>query len=202
MDGFQTQTVVVPAGASGVRVPIRGKWVDILTCTAATVGLAFDGGPAQVAYPAKQYPGPKAGFQSLHLIDTSGAGCSVVVMVSDERIGGEGANVLQSIDDRLARIDQEISGGAVAAQLASVNVPITGGAGLQLFAANAARVIVSLTARDDNGGLVFIGEDATVSHTNYMDFIYPGGNWFEERYKGAIFAVGDDAGEWVGGYEV
>jgi hypothetical protein len=35
-----------------------------------------------------------------------------------------------------------------------------------------------------------------------MDILYPGSNWYDERYKGPVFAVGSDALEWIGGYEV
>lgn len=194
-------TVTVPAGLTGIVVDVPGKHVKIVSCTAASVLMGFDAGNVERVYPDDCYAGPVAGFKSLRFMADVGA-CTVVIQVSEQPILGGSVTSLTPVIGSLAAIEQEIIGGVATGQLADLLLPASPAAGLQVFAANPNRKEVEITAPETNAGYVYLG--ITAARCTAVDkffVLYPGGVWWSEREKGAIFASGSDAFENVNGRE-
>lgn len=187
---LQTRTLTVPAGTTGVIEPTPGRHVKIVSCTVASVLLGFDGLSPQRAFQGDCYAGPDGGFQSIRLFDDVGA-CTVEVQISDQPISGSDGSTAAAILTQLTAINQEISGG-IGTLLADTVCAVTGGAGTPLFAANPNRALVEIQADLLNGAeRIYLGRTAAVSAVNKFYTLAAGDPWWDEREKGAIFAVSD-----------
>ncbi len=191
----QTASVTIPAGNHGVIVPLAGKWLEIIACSATTLAVGFDADPPQVMYPGRGYPCAGKGFQSARLVDTSGAGCTATVTISDEPLAGQEAGVMA----HLASIDQEISGAAATQQRADLILPVTPGPGLSILAANTARTEGEIHAPRTNGaGLVYLGITAArCTAVDKFEVLSAGESWYSDREKGAIFGCSSTGAEIV-----
>jgi hypothetical protein len=129
----QRLTITLAANQD-ISVPIQGKYLEIISCTQATIGIGFNGDQPQIHEPGKCYAGPGDGFKSIRFLD-SGAGCTVVYRVSEQQIigiepKGLGDLLLQlqaiNLDtDQLVLIKNLITAGNV--DLAALEVLITAG---------------------------------------------------------------------------
>lgn len=198
MQNFQTVTIVVPAGAVGVTIPIAGKWVELISCTAASVGLGFNQSVPQVAYPGRGYPGPQGGFQSVKLLDTSGAGCTVVLTISEQPMAGQGAATLLTMAAYLQLLIPAT--GAVLIPRTTIAQLGVGGA-TQILAANASRKWFMLETGLGNAGNVYLGFTNAVDAVNSF-FEGMAGATCRETFTGAIWARSDNGTETVNGYEL
>lgn len=190
----QTRTYVLGAG---LREPVQipGAWLEIISCTSPTILVGFNSDQPQVCYPGRGYPGPVGGFTGFVLVD-SGAGCTVVVTVSDSPLAGQSAGILTAMAASLSSIDQEVSGAAadpVTGQLGPTPCAATPGPGTLLFAANPDRTEVEIVAAFANGAeMVYLG--VTDARCSAVDHWYPlaaGEPWWSNREKGAIYACSD-----------
>lgn len=181
-----------------------GRYILIASITASTIQLSINDEPFQQVTARERIDCGKRPYHRVILRNAGLVAATITGFQSEEPVSvDDDAALMPAIAASLASIDQEISGAGALTQLALVNVAITGGAGTQLFAANAARRLISLSTPPTNGGFVYLGDAAgNVSATDFLDVLYPGSNWYDERYKGAVFAVGNDALEWIGGYEL
>jgi len=199
----QTAVLAIPAGP-GLVVPLAGKWLEIIVCSAANLLVGFDQDPPQLMYPGRGYPagGPNRAFQSVRLVDVSGAGCTVTVVISDEPLAGQEQGLLVGIQ----QIAQQIAGAAadpVTGQLADTVCPITPGPGQLLFAANPLRTEVEITAPPSNGaGLIYLGITAARATAVDKFIALPAGTpWWSEREKQAIYGCSSTGAEIVNGRE-
>jgi len=199
----QTAVLVIPAGP-GVVVPLAGRWVEIIECSAPNLLVGFDQDQPQLMYPVRGYPagGKDRLFQSVRLVDNSGAGCTATVVVSDEPLAGQAQGLLAGVES----IDQEISGAAadpVTGQLAPIVCPITPGPGQLLFAGNPDRTSVWLHAPRANGaGLIYIGITAArCQAADYYEILSAGESLEDLREKGPLYACSSTGAELVSGKE-
>jgi len=195
---FQTVVVPVPAGLVGAWVPLPGKWVTVLTATAANVFLGFDKNQPQLIFPGIGYPGPKTGFRSVRLLCVAGA--TVTITIADEPLAGQNGPLLTAMAASLADIAQEISGGGAPTQLADLLLPASPAAGSQIFAVNAAETEIEITAPRSNAGTVYLGITAArCTDVDKFCTLGPGGIWYSNRAKHAVFGSGSDAFQVVNG---
>jgi hypothetical protein len=197
---YFTQTL-----GAGARREINayGRYITIVQISASTVTLSIDDDPPQVLVNGLQIDCEDRRYGRLELTNTGGVAAIVTLYVSETRIIDLRDNaVVAAMAASLANIEQELNGAAGMTILPRTNIGITGGAATQLFAANAARGIVQIQAYEGNGGYVYLGDTVGVTSVTAFGVLLPGDPWWEERYKGPVFAVGDDALEWVTGYEV
>jgi hypothetical protein len=182
-------------------MPISGRWLMIISNTVATVDVAFDNDAFTPMLAGIPYPATDGQFEQVLFQDTLGAGCTIVALFSDDQAPDmRGGPLAAAIAASLANIEQEIIGGPTTLQLPNLLLPATPGPGLQIFAANAAGKETELFAPETNGGFVYLG--ITAARCTGVDsfwVLYPGGGWWSEREKGAIFGCGSDAVENVKG---
>lgn len=137
-------------------------------------------------------------LSKIQFYNAGAANCTVKFILSEGRVLGDRMN----ISDVLEEIRDRLAGEATMTQLSETTVAATGSTGTSLFAANASRKRALVVASLANGGYVYLGDDNSVSATNYFAVLAPGGSWLDENYQGAVYAVGGAAGYKVGGYEV
>jgi hypothetical protein len=211
-----TRTVTVPADATGVRVDIPGKYVKLVSCTAASVLLGFDGSTPERVFANDSYAGPPDGFAGLRFIDDIGAGSIVVIQISTEPILGGMliglaplAASLASIDgksDHLALIRADTTRVIPATQRLLVPrtvIPQVGAVppSIEILPANAGRKWFMLQACLGNAGNIYLGFDNLVDAD---DSFFEGwaGSTCRETYTGAIWACSQNGTEEIKGYEV
>jgi hypothetical protein len=199
-----TMTVVLTANQQEA-VPMAGAWVDVISCTQATIGIGFDSESPKVFYPGRGYPGP---FEQLQVKDLSGAGCTVVLTVSDAPIGGQAAGGAQltavqanglALASILAALQTIQPGGTIS--VIAEQTLMAGSPGTLIAAANPNRKRIVLFGDETMTGTAYIGPTNAVSATNKIGQLKKLGAW-PETYKGAIYGVGSIAGQIVGGYEL
>lgn len=165
----------------------------------ATLSWAIDNDPKQRAREGFGYELPEHGtFNRIRLYNDGAASLTVVVVLSEGRVYDNRSQLSEALDS----IDDRLAGEASGSELAKTNVAATGSTGTALFAANADRKIVSVTASEDNSGFVYIGFTDAVTGVAHIKPLFPGGEWYDEEYQGAVFAVGSDGSQNVVGYEV
>lgn len=188
------QETIILAPGETKSVYYIGRWVTVLSNTAATVSMAFDGDGFTPVLPGISYPAADGRFDRVRFQDTSGAGCTIVVILSDEQAPDNRGNPLAAaMAASLASINQEISGSAAAAvagQLADTVCPAVA-PGVQLFAANPNRTEIEITADLVNGAeVIYLGiTDARCVAVDKFVPLAAGDSWSSVREKGAIFAT-------------
>lgn len=196
----------IAAGAY-TQIAGPGRYVTIASISASTIVLSIDGESENQIIAGQKLVQPDS-FNLLRFRNSGGVASTIVVIISDEDVNlVEAANaaILAAIAASAASIDADTNrllGVAAATVIADTVVAATGGAGTLLAAANPARRMIEIQALETNGGLVYIGKDATVSATNKMAVLPAGASWYDEYYTGAVYAVGNDAAESVCGYEI
>jgi len=200
MDGeLTTLTLTIPNDATGYREEVAGRYVKIASATVASVLLQFDNGILRRVWPGDCYPGPQTGFKTIRIVSDLGA-CTVVLHTSPESITGSDALMMTAMAASLVNIEQEISGGGAPTQLADLLLPASPAAGAQIFAANAAETEIEITVPRSNAGTVYLG--ITAARCTAVDkfcTLGPGGIWYSNRAKHAVFGSGSDAFQVVNG---
>lgn len=197
---FFTRTML--AGASA-RLDISGRYITIASISSSTVAIAIeDESPEQIVNGITIDCNRR--IKQFRLVNTGGVASTVIGFVSDFPVDLTDNAWTALISGYLLNIEQEISGGATALQLADTVCPVTPGPGVQVFAANAAREQVEVSAPPKNGaGVVYLG--ITAARCNLVDnfkVLRAGESWWDEREKGAIFACSSTGAEVVNGREV
>jgi hypothetical protein len=198
---YITRTLLA-GGFASITAP--GRYLTIASISASTISVGLDGDtPERVIAGGRTYNA--RGFRLLRVQNTGAVPSTFVFVVSEDEYSlSDSANavILAAISSSLLGMEQEIIGGPATAQLADLLLPITPGPGLQIFAANALRKEIEITAPETNAGYVYLG--ITAARSTAVDkfvVLYPGGIWWSEREKGAIFGCGSDALENVNGRE-
>jgi hypothetical protein len=200
---LDVRTVVVPANRI-TPVPMSGSHVYVRTCSAASVGLGFDADSVQICIAGEGYPSAKP-FNLIRVQDLSGAGTTVVLVVSDLPVvtpGGFTPAAVAALQVSLTLIAASLAGVATMTQGTLLTLAATGGAGTLIFAANATRKKLSIQAALTNTGTVYLGNAA--AHCSDVDSfaqLAAGQPCPEDRYLGAVYGVGSDAAQQVVRYE-
>jgi hypothetical protein len=198
----ETFTVTLTASQIKPQDVPHAKWLRVISCTTPTVRIGFGGDRPQTFYPGFNYSGPKSGFDRIHVEDASGAGCTVVVTVSEDPIQGQGETPLNGVqatltamDGRLTTIDADTSN--INTRLASAGVPniidetVYGDVNRHLlFAANPNREALCVGPLAANTGIVYVG-DVALATNHYMWRFASDGFWYPQRGvpKGAIYVL-------------
>ena len=184
----KTMTVNLLAGKSK-DVPVVGRFLHIRSCSVDSIQGAFDNDPFQVFYPGSVYPASES-FEKIRFRDYLGAGCSLVIRVSQvELIPGTYDEII------LEDILEDLRGDTTPEGFDRVAV---GTSAVQVIAANANRKGCSVQAQWNNSGIVFIGFDNTVTATKYADNFAAGEGFSWDDYRGDVYAIGSAAGQYVG----
>jgi len=192
----------IAAGARE-RIGAYGRYITVIGISASTITLSIQDDDEQLLVNGIQIDCQDRRYDHFVLHNTGGVASTVTLYLSETIVVDLRDNALiAALAASAAAIEQEISGGAAPVQLANLALPASPAAGAQVFAANAARTEVEVTAPETNGGFVYLGITAARCTAGDKFFVlYPGGIWWSSRYKGAIFASGNDALEMVNGKE-
>jgi hypothetical protein len=192
------RTVSVPAGLTGVRLDIRGKFVKIVSCTAASVLLGFEQETPERVYADDVLEGGDYGFESLHFV-ADVAACTVVLQVSEFRLTSSGAIngaamlvQMTAAAASLVNIDadlERLKPGTVPTLIPLQVVPIAPAPAVQLVAAGNVKESV-FQAPLANAGTIYLGYANTVDATNAFAELVPGGS-VSVRHDVNIWAVCD-----------
>ncbi|MCU0916914.1 MAG: hypothetical protein MUC88_20490 [Planctomycetes bacterium] len=202
---YFTQTIL--AGALGPPIAALGRYITILSISASTITLSIDDDPPQQMISGLQIDTEGRPYTRLRFANTGGVAATIVLMLSETIVVDTRQNPLVgAMAANLASIDQEISGAAAAAvagQLADTVCAVTPGPGTAIFAANANRTEIEITAPTTNGaGLIYLG--ITAARATAVDkfiVLSAGESWWSDREKGAIFACSSTGAEIVNGRE-
>lgn len=206
---MRTLPVPIPVGDS--ELPLPGVYFCGLALVGpASIQFGFDDEPYS-ALNITLVQSKRDGYQRIRFRNTGVAGTLTAVLsdgpISDTQISTllAIAASLAAIDgdtDNLVTINDRLAGEAALTQKAKTNVAATGGAGTVVFAANANRKRISVTASEDNVGYIYLGKAGTVSAVDHFTVLFSGGNWSDDKYTGAVYAVGSDAAQNLVGYEL
>lgn len=175
-------------------VPMSGGFINVRSCTVASIGIGFDNLPIKICVPGEGYPS-KEQFTMLRLQDVGGAGCTVTLVSSDDQPISTGGMTPAAANRWLAV--------ATMNQVGVLSLAATGGAGTPILAANPNRRRVSVQAALTNAGTVYLGNAAAnCSDTDCFAMLAPGQPCPEDYYSGAIYGVGSDALQKVVVYEL
>jgi len=193
----------IPAGGRE-RIGSYGRYITVVGISASTVALSIQDDNEQQLVNGIQIDCGERRYDHFMLHNIGAVAATVILYLSEAIVVDLRDNALMAaLAASAAAIEQEIAGGAAPVQLADLLVPITPGPGLQVFAANPARTEIEITAPETNGGYVYLG--ITAARCTAVDkffVLYPGGIWYSDRAKHAVFACGNDALEVVNGKEI
>ncbi len=211
----QRQTLTLAANQD-LPVPLQGRYLEIVSCTQATIGIGFDSDQPQIFESGKCYPGPKDGFGSIRFLDTSGLGCTVVYRVADFQILGIEPTGLAAIllqlqainldTDNLANIKLDTANLAtILGELQGLPAPTGWGRYATLaataavvMAANVNRRMCQFQADPENTDYVEIGYDNTVTNTKWALKLAPGQGYTIEVGRWAIWAYSPTINQYLG----
>jgi hypothetical protein len=192
------------AGAQDQAIQRYGRFISILSISASTITLAIDDEPPQQIVNGLQIDCENRRYKQIRLANVGGAPSTVILMLSETPLRDlRGDALTGAMAASLANIEQEINGSDAPTQVADLLLPITPGPGLQIFAANAARTEVEVTSPRKNAGTIYLG--ITAARATLVDNFYtlsPGGIWYSDRAKHAVFACGSDALQFANGKEI
>lgn len=182
----RTFTIPLAAGTEYV-LPQVGRVATILSLSGAvSVQAAFDNETWTPFFQRIGYP-DEAEFSQVRFWNNGAVAITIVVTISD-------VPILDSRSDALAA-------SGLLVEIPKTLVAATGGAATLLFAANPNRKLVSITASEDNGGFIYVGSTAATAAAAHFKVLLPSGEWYDEFYRGPVYAVGNDAVQHVVGYE-
>lgn len=178
---------------------VEGHELRILSLSGVTtIRFAFNDDAWQTCYPQVGYPvAPGLQFERVRFYNDGGSSATFVAVCSDSSLASEASNLatlLSSINSRLAATSSIFP-------LSRTNVAATGSAATIIFSAVTTRKLASITAAESNTGYVYIGNSPSLSASVYcMAVLLPGGTWSDDKFTGAIRAVGNDGNQYAHGY--
>lgn len=197
--------------AAGARDSIcaYGRHIFVASVSASTINLGIGDDPPQQVLARERIDCGDRQYSRI-VLQNAGLVPSTVVLILSETLvelnDQDAAAQLVAIHGHVESIDQEISGAAAAAvagQLADTVCAITPGPGTAIFAANATRTEIEISAPTTNGaGLIYLG--ITAARATAVDkfiVLSAGESWWSDREKGAIFACSSTGAEIVNGRE-
>ncbi len=173
------ETITVPANG---RVPwgILGRWILILSNTAASVDVAFDNDAFTPMTAGIPYPASDGQYRQVTFRDSLGAGCTLQVIFSDDQCpDNRGSPLMAHIDATLVSIDASLLAMAPGTDLNQIDptiIPVSPAVAVHLVTAVAGLKQIMLQA---GGGVaqtdtVYLGEDATVDDAHHFAELAPG----------------------------
>jgi len=192
-------SVVVPAGTTGIVVDVAGKYVKIVSCTAASVLMGFDAGNAERVYPDDCYAGPITGFKHLRFVADVGA-CTTVIQVSEQPVLSGSVVSLAVVAAILGSIDTDLD------QLKAATAKTGGRSGAiaqsgvgttAILAANANRKSGFVQASIDNAGRVWLGTTNAVTQATSWCELMPGATSSQLHDTVAVWACSENGTETV-----
>jgi hypothetical protein len=201
---YETRTI-----ANGTATTIRayGRHILIASISASTLTLSLDDDQPQRILAGLHIDCADRKYTRITLSNTGAVASTVVLVISEVLVDLQSnGGILAGMAASLVSIDQEISGSAAAAvagQKADIVCPLAPAAGTLIFAANANRTEIEISAPPKNGaGVVYLGVTAArCTVADNFKVLRAGESWWSEREKGAIYAASSTGAEVVNGRE-
>jgi hypothetical protein len=196
-------TKTINSGASET-VRTYGRHILIVSISASTMTLSIDDDPPQQIAVREHIDCEDRKYNRITLANTGLVVSTITLFVSEVFVDlqSDDGQILAALAASAANIEQEVAGSATATQKVATNVARTGVGNTLIFAANVNRTEVEISAPESNGGYVYLGiSGAHCAVADCFFVLYPGGVWWTDRYKGAIYACGSDANQFAQGRE-
>lgn len=173
------ETLTIAAGAT-ITWGVVGRWILILSNTAAGVEAAFDNDAFTRMTAGVPYPASDGQFHQVRFRDYLGAGLTIEVIFSDDQCpDNRGSPLMAAIAASLVSIDTDLDAlqpGTALNQIEPTVIPVAPAAAVQLVAALAGRKQIMLQAGSGAGQTdsVYLGHDATIDATHHFAELSPG----------------------------
>ena len=196
------ETIILAAGQT-LPFPILGRWILILSNTAASVDVAFDNDAFSPMTAGVPYPASDGQYSVVRFRDTLGAGLTLVVIFSDDQCpDNRGSPLMAAIAASLVSVDAHLDAVEIpdtpAVFVLSV-IAQTGVGSAQIVTAVAGQKKVLVQADHDNAGSIYLGFDVGVTAATAFARLTPGDSW-QEQWAGDVFACSENGTEQARGY--